>query len=94
MKIGFAGNLEKEGIAEYRVRLMEQASALGEKTVALDSVTALYCRAARTGSFSRYRRRWNVAALCLRCGAVGYPAAWRQPWANRVLSEIALNGVL
>ena len=41
MKIGFAGNLEKEGIAEYRVRLMEQASALGEKTVALDSVTAL-----------------------------------------------------
>ena len=41
MKIGFAGNLEKEGIAEYRVRLMEQASALGEKTVALDSIAAL-----------------------------------------------------
>ncbi|MDD4311604.1 MAG: NAD(+)/NADH kinase [Eubacteriales bacterium] len=41
MKIGFAGNLEKEGIAEYRIRLMEQASALGEKTVALDTIAAL-----------------------------------------------------
>jgi len=41
MKIGFAGNLEKEGIAEFRVRLMEQASALGEESVALNSVTAL-----------------------------------------------------
>ncbi len=41
MKIGFAGNLEKEGIAEFRVRLMEQASSLGEESVALDSVTDL-----------------------------------------------------
>ena len=41
MKIGFAGNLEKEGIAEFRVRLMEQASSLGEESVALNSVTAL-----------------------------------------------------
>ena len=41
MKIGFAGNLEKEGIAEFRVRLMEQASVLGEETVALDSIAAL-----------------------------------------------------
>ena len=41
MKIGFAGNLEKEGIAEFRVRLMEQACSLGEKSVALDSVTDL-----------------------------------------------------
>ncbi|MDP3446460.1 MAG: NAD(+)/NADH kinase, partial [Eubacteriales bacterium] len=41
MKIGFAGNLEKDGIAEFRVSLMEQASALGEETVALDSVAAL-----------------------------------------------------
>ncbi len=41
MKIGFAGNLEKEGIAEFRARLMKQASTLGEKSVALDSVSAL-----------------------------------------------------
>ena len=41
MKIGFAGNLEKEGIAEFRVRLMQQAEALGEETVSLDSVDAL-----------------------------------------------------
>ena len=41
MKIGFAGNLEKDGIAEFRVRLMNQAVALGEQTVALDSVEAL-----------------------------------------------------
>ena len=41
MKIGFAGNLEKEGIAEFRVRLMQQAEALGEETVPLDSVDAL-----------------------------------------------------
>ena len=41
MKIGFAGNLEKEGIAEFRVRLMEQACSLGEETVALDCVTEL-----------------------------------------------------
>ena len=32
MKIGFAGNLEKDGIAEFRVRLMNQAVALGEQT--------------------------------------------------------------
>lgn len=41
MKIGFAGNLEKEGIAEFRLRLMEQATALGEDSVALDSVGAI-----------------------------------------------------
>ena len=41
MKIGFAGNLEKEGIAEFRLHLMEQASALDEEVVALDSVEAL-----------------------------------------------------
>ena len=41
MKIGFAGNLEKEGIAEFRVRLMEQACSLGEETVALDSANDL-----------------------------------------------------
>jgi len=41
MKIGFAGNLEKEGIAEFRLRLMEEASALGESAVALDGVAAL-----------------------------------------------------
>ena len=41
MKIGFAGNLEKEGIAEFRVRLMEQACLLGEESVALDSVAEL-----------------------------------------------------
>lgn len=41
MKIGFAGNLEKEGIAEFRLRMMGQASALGESVLALDSVDAL-----------------------------------------------------
>ena len=41
MKIGFAGNLEKEGIAKFRVRLMEQACSLGEETVALDSANDL-----------------------------------------------------
>ena len=41
MKIGFAGNLEKEGIAEFRVRLIEQASSLGEETVAFDNVSDL-----------------------------------------------------
>lgn len=41
MKIGFAGNLEKEGIAEFRSRLMQQALALGEHVLALDSVEAL-----------------------------------------------------
>ncbi|MEA4870319.1 MAG: NAD(+)/NADH kinase [Christensenella sp.] len=41
MKIGFAGNLEKEGIAEFRLRLMEQAAALGEGVVALDCVEAV-----------------------------------------------------
>ncbi len=41
MKIGFAGNLEKDGIAEFRARLMAQAAALGEEAVALDSVAAL-----------------------------------------------------
>ena len=40
MKIGFAGNLEKEGIAEFRLRLMDQASELNENPVALDSVEA------------------------------------------------------
>ncbi len=41
MKIGFAGNLEKDGIAEFRVRLMEQAVSLGEEAVAFDSVDEL-----------------------------------------------------
>ena len=41
MKIGFAGNLEKEGIAEFRVRLMEQACSLGEETIALDCANDL-----------------------------------------------------
>ena len=41
MKIGFAGNLEKDGIAEFRVRLMEQATALGEEAVAFDSAEEL-----------------------------------------------------
>ena len=41
MKIGFAGNLEKDGIAEFRRRLMEQALGLGERVLALDSVEAL-----------------------------------------------------
>ena len=41
MRIGFAGNLEKDGIAEFRVRLMEQAAAQGEEVVALNSVDAL-----------------------------------------------------
>lgn len=41
MKIGFAGNLEKDGIAEFRVRLMEQAAALGEETVMIQSAGEL-----------------------------------------------------
>lgn len=41
MKIGFAGNLQKDGIAEFRRRLMEQALGLGESVLALDSVEAL-----------------------------------------------------
>jgi NAD+ kinase len=41
MKIGFAGNLEKEGIADLRLRMMEQASALGECVFALDCAEAL-----------------------------------------------------
>ncbi len=41
MRIGFAGNLEKEGIAEFRQRLMDQACGFGEKVLALDSVDAL-----------------------------------------------------
>ncbi len=41
MKIGFAGNLEKAGISEFRLRTMEQASSLGDGVVALDTVKAL-----------------------------------------------------
>ena len=41
MKIGFAGNLEKDGIAEFRVRLMQQAEALGEEAVVIDSADEL-----------------------------------------------------
>ncbi len=41
MKIGFAGNLDRESIAEFRLRLMDQAVELGESVVALDSVEAL-----------------------------------------------------
>ena len=41
MKIGFAGNLEKEGIAEFRLRLMQQASALGDEVFTLDCAEAL-----------------------------------------------------
>jgi NAD+ kinase len=41
MKIGFAGNLEKDGIAEFRVRLMEQAVSLGEEAVAIDCADEL-----------------------------------------------------
>ena len=41
MKIGFAGNLEKDGIAEFRVRLMEQAAALGEETMMIESAGEL-----------------------------------------------------
>lgn len=41
MKIGFAGNLEKEGIAEFRRRLMEEALGLGEQVLSLDSAEAL-----------------------------------------------------
>ena len=43
MKIGFAGNLDKEGIVEFRLRLMEQAVALGESAIALDCVEAVCC---------------------------------------------------
>jgi hypothetical protein len=31
MRIGFAGNLEKEGIAEYRSKLMQEANAAGKR---------------------------------------------------------------
>ena len=41
MKIGFAGNLDKEGIVEFRLRLMDRAVALGESAVALDCVEAV-----------------------------------------------------
>ena len=41
MKIGFAGNLEKDGIAEFRVRLMQQAEALGEEAVIINSADEL-----------------------------------------------------
>ena len=41
MKIGFAGNLEKDGIAEFRIRLMQQATALGEEAVIIDSADEL-----------------------------------------------------
>lgn len=41
MKIGFAGNLEKDGIAEFRIRLMQQVTALGEEAVIIDSADEL-----------------------------------------------------
>jgi len=41
MKIGFAGNLEKEGISEFRLQMMEQASRMGDCAISLDGVEAL-----------------------------------------------------
>ena len=91
MKIGFAGNLEKEGIAEYRVRLMEQASALGEKTVALDSVTALIAEQPAPDllvviggdgtllRFASVAAQRDIPLLGVNLGRIGF------------LSEIALN---
>lgn len=91
MKIGFAGNLEKEGIAEYRVRLMEQASTLGEKTVALDSVTALIAEQPAPDllvviggdgtllRFASVAAQRDIPLLGVNLGRIGF------------LSEIALN---
>ena len=41
MIVGFAGNLEKPGIAEIRSKLMAQAERLGCECVAFDSVEAV-----------------------------------------------------
>ncbi len=91
MKIGFAGNLEKEGIAEYRVRLMEQASALGEKTVALDSIAALIAEQPAPDllvviggdgtllRFAAIAAQMNLPLLGVNLGRIGF------------LSEIALD---
>lgn len=91
MKIGFAGNLEKDGIAEFRVRLMEQAVALGEEAVAFDSVEALrlYAPAPQLlvviggdGTLLRFASaaaQMNLPLLGVNLGRIGF------------LSEIALS---
>ena len=91
MKIGFAGNLEKDGIAEFRVQLMEQAAALGEEAVALDSVDALRSEQPAPqllvviggdGTLLRFASaaaHQNIPLLGVNLGRIGF------------LSEIAMN---
>ena len=43
MKIGFAGNLDKQGIAERRADLMREAAGFGCECAAFDSVEAVRC---------------------------------------------------
>ena len=91
MKIGFAGNLEKEGIVEFRLRLMEQASALGEDVIALDSVEALHLEEPAPDllvviggdgtllRFASVSAQRDIPMLGVNLGRIGF------------LSEIALN---
>lgn len=92
MKIGFAGNLEKDGIAEFRVRLMQQAIALGEEAVALDSAEELRLEQPAPqllvviggdGTLLRFASaaaQMDIPLLGVNLGRIGF------------LSEIALDG--
>ena len=84
MKIGFAGNLDKQGIAEYRADLMREAVDFGCVCFAFDSVEAVRTAAETPdilvvvggdGSLLRYAAvaaERNVPILGVNLGRIGF----------------------